>query len=70
MWLRPAPDFSAPHIDLLFINTPIKVLSVYGIWMEVEWNDSVGYHHGWALAEWISLLESVPAERITPTPTQ
>ncbi len=69
MWIRPAPDTSAPHTDLLFLDTPITVLSIYDRWMEVEWTDAAGYHHGWAPGEWVVLLKSVSAEHITPTPT-
>lgn len=68
--MRPSPDFAELRVDVLLVNTPVKVLSVYDIWMEVEWSDGAGYHRGWVPAEWITLREPVPAERVTPTPTQ
>jgi hypothetical protein len=45
------------------------VLSVYGPWMEVEWQTARGIQHGWVPSIWITLREPVPVERITPTPT-
>ncbi|MBK9924586.1 MAG: SH3 domain-containing protein [Anaerolineales bacterium] len=67
VWVRNAPKFESPHIEVLFKRTPVTVLSVYGIWMEVEWFASDGFHHGWVPAEWITLVEPVGSDRITPT---
>jgi hypothetical protein len=43
------------------------VLSQYGLWVEVEWTDAAGYHRGWVPARWITLLEPILPEQITPT---
>jgi hypothetical protein len=67
VWVRNAPKFESPHVEVLFKRTPVTVLSVYGVWMEVEWFASDGFHHGWVPSEWITLVEPVGPDRITPT---
>ncbi|GAB4538028.1 MAG: hypothetical protein Fur002_00820 [Anaerolineales bacterium] len=69
VWLRNAPDpTNSSHIDLLLANTPITILSLYGNWIEIEWRDSSGYHHGWTPAQWIFVFTAARQEHITPTP--
>jgi len=68
VWVRPEPDYSGDlRFTVLRRNTSVRVLSVYGLWMEVEWQAENGLQRGWVLAEWITLLEPVLADQITPT---
>ncbi len=68
VWVRPAPDYDGDlRFTVLRFGTPVKVLSVYGLWMEVEWQVGNSLQQGWVPAEWITLLEPVQAEQITPT---
>lgn len=67
VWVRKVPDFDALQIEVLFMKTPVTVLSAYGVWMEVEWYESDGIHQGWVPAEWISLVEPIEDSLITPT---
>ena len=69
VWIRDIPDATAPHIEVLFDNTPITVLAAYGPWVKVEWQDAKGRHEGWVPARWVTLLEPIPVERVTPTIT-
>ena len=65
--MRQLPDFIDTRVEVLFISRPVKVLSVYGDWVEVEWIDETGYHRGWVPARWITLLAPVPPGQITAT---
>jgi hypothetical protein len=67
VWFRNHPEVRSSRIEVLFMNTPVTVLSVYGSWLEVEWTDDKGYHRGWVPARWVTLLEPVPLDQITPT---
>lgn len=67
VWIRQLPNFIDTRVEVLFISRPVKVLSVYGDWVEVEWIDETGYHRGWVPARWITVLATVPPGQITPT---
>lgn len=67
VWVRPAPEFIVPRLVVLLFDTPVKVLSVYGTWMEVEWQGRHGLQHGWVPGRWITLVKPVEPEIITPT---
>lgn len=67
VWTRHFPDATKPHIEVLFIKTPVKVLSVYGRWLEVEWYAGDGLHRGWVPAIWITVVEPINPILITPT---
>ena len=67
VWVRPAPEFGISRFTVLLFNTPVKVLSVYGTWMEVEWQDENGLQRGWVPAYWITLVKPLGPELITPT---
>ncbi len=69
VWFRNHPEARSSRIEVLFMNTPVTVLSVYGSWLEVEWTDDQGYHRGWVPARWVTLLEPIPSDKITPTRT-
>lgn len=66
VWIRQLPDFIDTRVEVLFISRPVKVLSVYGDWVEVEWIDETGYHRGWVPVRWITLLATVSPGQITP----
>ncbi|MBK8823327.1 MAG: SH3 domain-containing protein [Anaerolineales bacterium] len=70
VYLRDFPEYIKSRIEVLQINTPVKVLSKFGAWVEVEWTDDAGYHRGWVPARWITLLEPIPPGQITPTLVQ
>jgi hypothetical protein len=67
VWVRPAPEPMVSRMTVLLINTPVKVLSVYGRWLEVEWSTQYGLQRGWVPARWITLVEPVESSLITPT---
>ena len=68
VWVRPEPDYNGDlRFTVLRRNTPVKVLSVYGLWMEVEWQAEGGLQRGWVPSEWITLFEPVLSNQITPT---
>ena len=68
VWVRPEPDINGDlRFTVLHLGTPVKVLSVYGRWMEVEWQIQGRLQRGWVPAVWIRLLEPVSPEQITPT---
>jgi hypothetical protein len=65
--MRQSPDIIDARVEVLFISRPVKVLSKYDTWVEVEWTDESGYHRGWVPARWVTLLEPIPLGQITPT---
>jgi hypothetical protein len=68
VWVRPVPEPSGDfRFTVLYRGTPVKVVSLYGNWMEIEWQDRGRVERGWVPAEWITLFEPVQAEQITPT---
>lgn len=67
VWTRLIPDRLEPHLEVLFIGTPVTVLASYDRWLEVEWTDIAGYHRGWVPVYWITLTESVNPALVTPT---
>jgi hypothetical protein len=67
VYLRNFPDYIKSRVEVLYVNAPVKVLSKYDTWVEVEWTDDAGYHRGWVPARWITLLEPIPPGQITPT---
>lgn len=67
VWIRQSPDIIDARVEVLFISRPVKVLSQYDTWVEVEWTDDTGYHRGWVPARWVTLLEPIPFGQITPT---
>ncbi len=68
VWVRPEPDYAGDlRFTVLLSGTPVKVLSVYGRWMEVEWQAEGVFQRGWVPSEWITLFEPISNEQITPT---
>lgn len=66
VWTRRVPDRMKPHFEVLIKGTPVTVLAAYGRWLEVEWTDSAGVHRGWVPVYWITLVEPVQPDLITP----
>jgi hypothetical protein len=69
VWIRKQPQYLDSRIEVLSINAPVRVLSKYGAWVEVEWTDEAGYHRGWVPARWVTLIQPIPPGKITPTVT-
>ncbi len=67
VWVRRIPEYFSPHIEVLKDQTPVTVLSAYGRWLEVEWYEKDGVHHGWVPAIWITLVEPIQPSIVTPT---
>jgi hypothetical protein len=67
VWVRAVPEYISPHVEVLFMKTPVTVLAAYGKWLEVEWFADDGPHRGWVPAIWITLVEPVESSLITPT---
>jgi hypothetical protein len=69
VWARTQPSELSPRHSILFVNTPVKILAVFGYWVQVEWINVDGPQQAWILARWVVPLESIPAYLITPTPS-
>jgi hypothetical protein len=69
VWVRNEPGYNVRRFEVLLDKTPVTVLSAYGRWLEVEWFAADGVHRGWVPAIWITLVEPVKPELITPTMT-
>lgn len=69
VWVRRIPEHLSPRIEVLKDQTPVTVISAYGRWLEVEWYEKDGAHHGWVPAIWITLVEPIQPSVITPTRT-
>ena len=68
VWVRPRPSYFAFRIAVLITGTPVRVLSGYGPWVEVEWLEAGNILRGWVPAQWITMYEPVPPQRTTPYP--
>ncbi len=74
VWVRREPS---EDDDLRFTtisaNTPVIVHAVYGIWVEVEWEENTANEassqRGWIPLEWVETLEEISDDLITPTVT-
>lgn len=69
VWVRPQPDRNAPLIVVLLKDTPVKIVSVYGPWAELEWSGVQGLQRGWVPLPWVATLKSIPSDLVTPFPT-
>jgi hypothetical protein len=67
VWVRHVPNYFTPRVEVLLDQTPVRVLSVYGPWMEVEWYMGDRLHRGWVPSRWLSLTRPVQPSLITPT---
>ena len=68
VWVRPKPSYFSFRIAVLLLGTPVRVLSGYGPWTEVEWVEAGNLQHGWVPARYITMYEPIPPERTTPFP--
>jgi hypothetical protein len=69
VWVRAQPDREAPLTVILLKDTPVKIVSVYGPWAELEWSGPEGLQRGWVPLPWVATLKSIPPEVVTPFPT-
>jgi hypothetical protein len=69
VWVRPLPDRNAPLTIVLLKDTPVRLVSVYGPWAELEWSGALGLQRGWVPLQWVATLKSIPPEVVTPFPT-
>jgi hypothetical protein len=67
VWVRHVPNMFSLKIEVLLFDTPVRVLAVYGPWMEVEWYVNGRAHRGWVPGRWLSLTRPVEPGVITPT---
>ena len=70
VWSRAAPNELAERKAVIYANTPVKVLAVYGYWVQVEWINVDGPQQAWLLLRWVVALDAIPSYLITPTPSQ
>jgi len=71
VWVRPAPDKAAPLNTVVLRGTQVTIIAVYGTdWVELEWVGQRGLQRGWIPAQWVSTVEVIPPELITPFPTK
>ena len=70
VWVRPAPDKAAPLNTVVLRGTQVTIIAVYGAdWVELEWLTQRGLQRGWIPSQWVSTLEAIPPELVTPFPT-
>lgn len=68
VWAREVPDFDAPQVVAIEIDTPLTVRAAFGEWVQVEWQTSEGVQLGWVPVRWVTLQAPVPPALITPAP--
>ncbi len=66
VWVRQSPELLSTRIDTIAAETPVTILGQFGPWVEVEWLSAAGLQRGWVPLQWVSLLEPIPADLITP----
>jgi hypothetical protein len=69
VWVRAQPDRNSPLTVILLKDTPVKIVSVYGPWAELEWSGAEGLQRGWVPLPWVATLKSIPSDVVTPFPT-
>jgi hypothetical protein len=69
VWVRPQPDRNSPLTVVILKDTPVKLVSVYGPWAELEWSGELGLQRGWVPLQWVATLKSIPPDVVTPFPT-
>ena len=68
IWTRDTPDLTAPVQSVIPSGTDLAVASVFGPWVEVEWQTDTGTEQGWIVLRWVFLSEPIPDELVTPSP--
>ncbi len=68
VWVRDEPYQESPRRMVLFRDTPVRVLAVYGPWAQVVWWEEGIPQTGWVPARWVFTRLPVPSEVITPFP--
>jgi hypothetical protein len=68
VWLREQPSVDSPRLGVILERgQPIEVLAVSGNWYRVRWSPQAEAEViGWAPAEWVGTINSIPARIITP----
>lgn len=70
VWVRPAPDRAAPLNTVVLRGTQVTIIAVYGAdWVQLEWLGRNGLQRGWIPAQWVSTVEAIPPELVTPFAT-
>jgi len=69
VWVRDEPYPDAPRRLVLFRDTPVRVLAVYGPWAKVLWWEEGMPRTGWVPARWVFTRLPVPPSLITPLPS-
>ncbi len=68
VWVRARPDLSSEKIAWLSPDSRVAILAAYDNWLEISWTDTAGEHQGWVAAAWVSPMQPIPSEMITPSP--
>jgi len=67
VWVFREPSEDSPKFAILVRDTPVTMLETKGVWIHVEWYDTLpwlfGWQRGWVPARWVSVLLVM-----TPTP--
>jgi hypothetical protein len=67
VWVFREPSEDSPRFAILVRDTSVTVLETMGVWVKVEWFETLpwlyGWQRGWVPARWIASLRVV-----TPTP--
>ncbi len=69
VWVRDEPYQDAPRRLVLFQDTPVRVLAVYGPWAKIVWWENDAPKTGWVPARWVFTRLPIPPELVTPIPT-
>lgn len=69
VWVRDEPYQDSPRRLVLFRDTPVRVLAVYGPWAQVVWWEDATPQRGWIPARWVITRLPVPPDLVTPLPT-
>ena len=66
-WLRNSPSEEARTFEVILVNTPVKILAVYDIWVKISWMQGETLREGWVPLRWVATMDPIPADLITPT---
>ena len=69
-WMRGEPALLSPLLRVIPEGTPYQVVSVFGPWVEVEWEAPESLQRGWVPLAWVTLNDAIPNWMITPTATR
>jgi SH3-like domain-containing protein len=66
VWVFADPSVDSEVFGALLTGVPVTIVSQYGDWVEIIWQEGSERIQGWVGLRWLNLNVTIPPERITP----